>query len=77
MNDQIPKPRSETTPLSTILQDREASIRLHKFLLGSFDENLSTTIPVADRAFEVRIINLNPAPPIRGAVFVEKPETPA
>lgn len=63
----------ESIPLSTILQDREASIRLHKFLLGSFDEQPQTTIPAGGKTFHVQIIKMNPAPPIR-RVATAKPQ---
>ena len=53
-----------TTPLSAILQTKKSSIKLHRFLLGAFDDEPETKISVGDRKFRVQIINLNPAPPI-------------
>lgn len=64
----------KTTPLGVILQERNASIELHKFLLGDFEKDQPPTIPVGNRTFNVRIISLNPAPPIEGIAGGEKPE---
>jgi hypothetical protein len=55
--------------LGIILQDREASVELHKFLLNAFeifDEDPKKDIPVPrkTKVFQVQIVKLNPAPPI-------------
>jgi hypothetical protein len=58
-----PKQPKKATPLGTILRDRDASIALHDFLLGQFDETRKTEIRVGPEKFAVKIIDLNPAPP--------------
>ena len=57
-------PPVTATPLSTILQDHEASTKLHEFLLGSFDETKRDVVKLGAASYLVRVINLNPAPPI-------------
>lgn len=51
-------------PISDLVHDREASRKLHEFLLKGLDAAKSTTIQLGGIEFEVGVISIDPAPKI-------------
>ena len=64
-----------TTDLGTILRHRDASIELHKFLLGPFEDSRHTEIATDGEVFDVDVIELDPAPSIPPAPPPARPAT--
>lgn len=54
----------EGLPLSVILRDRDASEKLHLYLLSSLNKDRSQKISVDGRNFVVGVVEVNPAPTI-------------
>ena len=51
-------------PVSVLVADPEASLKLHRFLLTSIDSTKSRPISVMGADYEVGVVSINPAPQI-------------
>ena len=52
----------EYFPVSVLVADPEASLKLHRFLLTSIDSTQSRPISAMGSDYEVGVVSINPAP---------------